>query len=157
YEAWIARLRARPQIASSGRRIRRRAVWLVVDAAILVAIVIGAAEVRAPAATIAALAIGAGFLFVAIRQAIGLARRRAAGIIPDAARGVDLGGSPRRALVVTLELAIALAVGVPVAIVVQPFVPGGGLVVLAIVIALALIAHRSVVDFDRHVRAGSEL
>jgi CPA2 family monovalent cation:H+ antiporter-2 len=157
YEAWIARLSAHGRARSAGRRIRQRAVWLVVDAAILVAIVIGAATVAEPIATVAAIAVGALFGFGAIRHAIGLARLLAAEIIPDGARGLDLGSSPRRALVVTLELAIALAVGLPVAIVVQPFVPGGGLVVVALVIALALVAHRSVIDFDRHVRAGSEL
>jgi CPA2 family monovalent cation:H+ antiporter-2 len=70
---------------------------------------------------------------------------------------LDLGRSPRRALVITLELAIVLAVGLPLAAITQPIVPGGGLLVLGVVAVLALLARRSITDFDRHVRAGSAL
>jgi CPA2 family monovalent cation:H+ antiporter-2 len=77
--------------------------------------------------------------------------------IAPPANTLDLGRSPRRALVITLELAIVLAVGLPLAAITQPIVPGGGLLVFGVVAVLALVARRSITDFDRHVRAGSAL
>jgi CPA2 family monovalent cation:H+ antiporter-2 len=71
--------------------------------------------------------------------------------------GPDLGTSPRRALVLVLELAIVLVIGLPLAAVTQPFVPGGGLVVLVVIAVIALAANRSITDFESHVRAGSAL
>jgi CPA2 family monovalent cation:H+ antiporter-2 len=59
--------------------------------------------------------------------------------------------------VLTLELAIVLTLGLPLAVVVQPLIPGGGLVVLAIIALLALATRRSITDFEAHVRAGSAL
>ncbi|HET9992024.1 MAG TPA: TrkA C-terminal domain-containing protein, partial [Kofleriaceae bacterium] len=69
----------------------------------------------------------------------------------------DLGHSPRRALVLTLELAIVLVLGVPLAVIVQPVIPGGGLIVIALVAVLAIATRRSITEFDAHVRAGSSL
>src|SRR5262249_57662619 len=97
----------------------------------LVVVVIGGATVRRPAAELlaehagfdaeiarvtvaaAAIAVAALFAFGAVRQAIGLARLLAAEMIPSAGGGVDLGNAPRRALVVTLELAMTLLIGLP--------------------------------------------
>jgi CPA2 family monovalent cation:H+ antiporter-2 len=79
-------------------------------------------------------------------------------MIPHTPGGApDLGHSPRRALVLTLELALVLVLGVPLAVVVQPVIPGGGLIVLALVVVLAIATRRSITDFDEHVRAGSSL
>jgi CPA2 family monovalent cation:H+ antiporter-2 len=70
---------------------------------------------------------------------------------------VDLGRAARRALVITLQLAIALVVVVPVIAAIQPFVPFsvGLLVVIAVVAAIAV--RRSLRDFEGHVEASSAL
>jgi CPA2 family monovalent cation:H+ antiporter-2 len=70
---------------------------------------------------------------------------------------LDLGASPRRALKMMLELAIAGVVAIPSIAATQPFIGTTGLIVITVVIALIAITYRSIVDFDEHVRAGSEL
>jgi CPA2 family monovalent cation:H+ antiporter-2 len=99
-----------------------------------------------------------------VRRVVVLARRLALEVIPasrpdlpEAAAAVDLGSSPRRALTVTFELAIGLAVGVPMTAALQPFVPGSLAVVLVAALGVVLVMRRSIADFEGHVRAGSEL
>jgi len=139
---------------------------LIVDATLLGALVIGTAQAhRAIVAWLArssgldervaivALVLVAGafagtFAVAIARNAVRLARLLAAVMIPEA---------PPRALVITLELAIVLVVGLPLAAITQPFVPGGGIVVLGAIAILALAATRSITAFDSHVRAGSAL
>src|SRR5262249_37303011 len=154
---------------------RRPLTILVIDAALVVAVMIGTAVAWeriidwlvehgadvwfASAALLAIAGLLAGLFLIAIAPgAVRLARIFAAQMIPGApadplpgaARVVappaalDLGRAPRRALVVVLELAIALVVGLPIAAVTQPFVPGGGLVALVAIILLALAAQRSI-------------
>src|SRR5690606_15507878 len=67
------------------------------------------------------------------------------------------GQSPRRALTLTFEVALAALVAMPMIAAVQPFVGRGAMLAGGIVIVLVTIAYRSIVDFDHHVRAGSEL
>lgn len=168
YDAWLGRLRARDR--SHWRKLRRPIAILVVDTAVIAAIVIAGATV-APrfagavglvggAARGAVIAVG---LVVALPFGVGLVRRviviarvLALEVIP-AGQGADLGRAPRRALRVTLELAIALAVAVPFVAVTQPFVPGNLVVGLVVVVAIMAIALRALRDFDGHVRAGSEV
>jgi CPA2 family monovalent cation:H+ antiporter-2 len=173
YEAWLARLRGANREATAWRGIRRAAIALVADTLLLGAVVIGGTIARprlarwladtldlAPgvarvAITVLAFAIGGVFAIGCVRQAIALAHRLAAEMIPPAKRTTD--ASPRRALVLVLEIAIALVVGLPLAAVTQPFVSGGGLIVLAVVVTLVLLARRKILDFDSHVHAGSQL
>ena len=176
YEAWIARLRTAPRPETSWSRLRRPTIMLVIDTVMLGAVAIGAAELHATlVARIARWSqldehvVLAVFAIVAVTVAglfaLGLARGAgrlawllATTMIPHAPAGApDLGHSPRRALVLTLELAIVLVLGVPLAVVVQPEIPGGGLIVLALVAVLAIATRRSISDFDEHVRAGSSL
>jgi CPA2 family monovalent cation:H+ antiporter-2 len=77
-------------------------------------------------------------------------------VIPEG-QGVDLGRAPRRALTLMFELALAAAIGVPMVAFVQPFVGRSGVLAGGVVIVLITITYRSIVDFDKHVRAGSEL
>ena len=112
----------------------------------------------------AAVVAAAPFVIGMVRRVVVIARRLAIEVIPsdrpdlpDSAAPIDLGAAPRRALTVTLELAIGLAVAVPMAAAVQPFVPGSLLVVLIAALAVVVLMRRSIADFDGHVRAGSEL
>ena len=188
YESWVTRLRSAPRPDSIWTRIRRPVILLVVDAAVLAAVVIGAAASREPIVDllddvidrhaalvlviVVAVAITAWFAVGIARRAVKLARLLAVVMIPahdakpDGTAGAaydvvalpaDHGRSPRRALVLTLELAIVLAIGLPLAAITQPFVPGSGVVVLAAIAVLALATSRSITDFDSHVRAGSAL
>jgi CPA2 family monovalent cation:H+ antiporter-2 len=176
YEAWFARLRTRER--TTWKRFRRSVLVLVVDAGFVIAIVIAAATLgpryllelglerwMQTAVLIGGAAVAAApFVVSMVRRVVVLARRLALDVIPasrpdlpDTAAMMDLGRAPRRALTVTLELAIGLALVVPMAAVVQPFLPGSLAVVLLGALAVVLVLLRSIADFDGHVRAGSEL
>lgn len=175
YESWIARLRTEQRPDTIWRRLRGPAIVLVVDASLLGALVIGTAAAHRsvvewlttttgvePRIALVVLVLVAGafagtFAIAIARNAVKVARLLATVMIPHGHAELDLGRAPRKALVITLELAIVLVIGVPLAAITQPFVPGGGVVVLAVIVILALAASRSITDFDSHVRAGSAL
>jgi CPA2 family monovalent cation:H+ antiporter-2 len=104
-----------------------------------------------------AVALALLFAFGVARHAMRLARLLAREVIPMLQPERDLGRAPRRALELVLELAAVLLVGFPIAAITQPFVPGGGFVVLAVLAVLAVSASRLLTDLDLHVRAGAEL
>jgi CPA2 family monovalent cation:H+ antiporter-2 len=169
YDAWLARLRTRE--ATLWMRLRRPAAVLAFDAAIVVVVAIAAATV-APRGAVAlgltgvvadvaivgaALAIATPFAIGVVRRVVRIARILALEIVPDRGTAVDLGRAPRRALTLTIELALALAIAFPLVAITQPFLSGGAFAVVAILLVLGLLTYRSIVDFDSHVRAGSEL
>jgi CPA2 family monovalent cation:H+ antiporter-2 len=120
-------------------------------------------------------AVTAPFVVGMVRRVSVIARRLAAEVIPgrrsergeldpvedappSAAREpLDLGHAPRRALVLTFEVAIGLAVAVPIVAAIQPFVPASLAVIVVAAVGIALAMRRSIADFEGHVRAGSEL
>lgn len=169
YDAWLARLRARE--STLWVRLRRPVIALIIDTALVIAIAIAAvtAAPRGAAAigltgTVADLVIFAVAIACAAPFATGMARRvvqiarvLALEIVPDRATGLDLGRAPRRALTLTIELALALVIAVPLVAITQPFLSGGAFAVLAVLAVLGAITYRSIVDFHGHVRAGSEL
>ena len=169
YESWLGKLRSRE--ATAWRRVRRPVFILIADAVAIVAIVIGGAQVHAvPKPLIVLFVILAMSPFAAslARRVAQVARLLSQIVIPAPASHVhpaaaaidlplDLGASPRRALKMMLELAIAGVIAIPSIAATQPFIGTTGLVVITIVIALIAITYRSIVDFDQHVRAGSEL
>jgi len=176
YGSWIERLRTTPRRESLWTRVRVPLIVLAIDAALLAVVVIGAAlamprvvaivvarvGVSAAAAhtgiIAAAIAVSGLFLIGVVRQARVVARLLATEVIPQGEQGaVDLGTAPRRVLVGTLELAIVLAIGVPLAAVIQPFVPAGGALLAIPVLVLALAIWRATANLHGHVRAGSEL
>ncbi|HEU0036643.1 MAG TPA: cation:proton antiporter [Kofleriaceae bacterium] len=170
YDSWFVRLRQRER--RGWRRYRRPIAVLLVDAAVIIAVAISAATLGPDVLERAgidggvaiALLVGSAALIMLpfaislIRGVSVIARRLAAEVIPlqpDA--GVDLGRAPRRALVVTFELAMALAITIPIVAAIQPFVPGSPIIVLVVVLVLLAILRRTIADFEGHVRAGSEL
>jgi len=175
YESWIGRLRTAPKPESIWLRLRRPIALLLVDSVLLAGTVIVAATthhiVVSRLVRIADLDERIAFvLFVAVTCAIaglfavGIARGAvrmawllAAVVIPGGDGGHDLGRSPRRALLLTLELAIVVTLGLPIAAVIQPLVPGGGVALLGVIVILALVTRRSIADFEKHVHAGSAL
>lgn len=168
YEAWLARLRARE--GSAWQRYRRLAFVVLLDAGLLVAIAIASSTVgprllartglTGPAVPLVLIGVGGvlavPFAVSLIRRVALLSRRLATEVIP-VGEPVDLGRAPRRALTVTFELGIALAIAVPIVALVQPFVPGSFVLVLVVALLLIVAVRRSIKDFEGHVRAGSEL
>jgi CPA2 family monovalent cation:H+ antiporter-2 len=148
YESWLASLRARAP--SAWPRYRRTVLILGFDACMVGAIVIiGSSQ---PWLLLAA----APFAIDSVRRAAVLARRLAHDAVPEGG-AVDLGRASRAALVLMFELAIALAIIVPIVAIVQPFVPASFAVVLVIALGLVLVMRRRIADFEGHVRASSEL
>ena len=102
------------------------------------------------------------FILGAIRIARALGVALAAEALPapaGGARELDLAAAPRRALLVTLQIAILLVAGVPVVALTQPFLPGmPGMTILLVGVALLVIPlWRSATNLEGHVRAGAQV
>jgi CPA2 family monovalent cation:H+ antiporter-2 len=112
-------------------------------------------------------AIGLGVLALTLATPFGLGLVRTARAIAmllarialPATGKVDRADAPRRALVVTLEVAILLLTALPVLAATQPFVPPfrGALILGAALALLAVAAWRSAQNLEGHIRAGAEL
>jgi CPA2 family monovalent cation:H+ antiporter-2 len=104
------------------------------------------------------LALAAPFVFGIFRVASGLAYQLARLALPQHGR-LDLAAAPRRALVVTLEIAIVLVIGIPVLVITQPFLPPyrGAVVLFALLALLGVAAWRSATNLQGHITAGSEV
>ncbi len=177
YGAWLEDLAARRGVDGPWRR-GRRLLWLVAFDAVIVggALIATSIGFRAEAewfrslgvapaiGRLTILALGAA---VALPFGLGLAlsgrrlaRQLAESAVPPVPAGkVDQGRAPRRALVVTLEIAIAIAVGVPLAVATLPFLPPFGApgVIAAILALLGFAFWRTARDLDSHTRAGAQL
>jgi CPA2 family monovalent cation:H+ antiporter-2 len=78
----------------------------------------------------------------------------------DAEKGkVDPADAPRRALVVLVQLAVVLAVGIPIVAITQPFLPPHqGAVVLTLLTLVLLVAlWRNASNLQGHARAGAQI
>jgi CPA2 family monovalent cation:H+ antiporter-2 len=91
-----------------------------------------------------------------LAQRLGAALAEAA--LPRGRAGVDFDAAPRRALVMALQLGVALVAGLLVLAVTQPFLPGySGFVLLGVIAVIYGVAFlRSTVDLEGHVQAGSQ-
>ncbi|HEY4177187.1 MAG TPA: cation:proton antiporter [Kofleriaceae bacterium] len=170
YEAWLGRLRERPE--SPWKKLRWPILVLALDAGALVAIVIAAAFVAPLISTYvnldlfvariatagAAAALATPFLVGLVRRIVVISRILALEVIPSRTGDAnDVGLAPRRALIITFEIGIGLLVTIPIVAITQPFIPGGWIVAAVMLLALVVIARRSLRDFSGHVRAGSEM
>ncbi len=173
---WFERLRT-PHASTTRRRRRRLVRVLVVDAVVLAALAVGPSAVlpralvvmgrhHVPAAATRAALVGFSvllavpFIVGVLRSARALGKLLALAALPGATEGkVDLAAAPRRALVVALQLALVLAVGVPLVAVTVPFLPtGAGVAVLvALVATLGVSFWRRANDLQEHVRAGAQV
>jgi CPA2 family monovalent cation:H+ antiporter-2 len=72
---------------------------------------------------------------------------------------VDVGAAPRRALVVTLQLAILAVIAIPIVAVTLPFLPSYryALAPLALVAIPAVAFWRSAMNLQGHAKAGAEI
>jgi CPA2 family monovalent cation:H+ antiporter-2 len=179
YGAWVQGLRATREHRGAWARVRRLARWLILDLVLCGGIVIagslsarglgrwatrvaGVGPTVARAALIAAtLALLFPFVLGAVRMARALAAALAAEALPGPpdTRTLDLAAAPRRALVVTLQMAILLVAGVPLVAVTQPFLPRyeGMAILLLSLGVLAVALWRSATNLEGHVRAGAQV
>ncbi|HWN67387.1 MAG TPA: TrkA C-terminal domain-containing protein, partial [Haliangium sp.] len=109
---------------------------------------------------LAALVLALPFARGVLRRARNLGVALADAVVPPGQAGrLDLGTTPRRALVLALQLGIVVLVGVPFLAVIQPFLPLLYVlpVLLAVMIAFGVVLWRSTTDLAGHVQAGAEL
>jgi CPA2 family monovalent cation:H+ antiporter-2 len=179
YETWLERLRGKGEPGARSR-VRRLVGLLVVDVALLAVLLVGTAvELDRMAAILAstlgwsggeegarsvvmvvAAALSIPLIVGFFRTAQRLGQVLAAEVLPGVAPGqVDLGAAPRRALTVTLQLAIVAAAGIPLLTVTQPFLPPlrAPIIFVAILAILAIAWWRSAADLSGHTRAGAQL
>jgi CPA2 family monovalent cation:H+ antiporter-2 len=151
---------------------------LLIDAALLAVVVIGAGAERGRFAAkfgellgvseLAALAVViAAAMALAIPLMIGIYRsaRRlgfmlAVRALPSAGRrAVDFAAAPRRALVAMLQLAILLLVAIPLVAITQPFLPGypGLAMLFVIAVLLGAALWRSALNVQGHAQAGAQM
>jgi len=175
YGSWIDGLRQKGPRKSRAQRLAR---LLIVDALLLGAMVVAAARyfpdvvvwlrtrtglgIRASqiVAAAAAVALGAPFFVGIVRLVGALAVSLAAQALPAQETGkVDLAAAPRRALVVSLQLVAAVAVGLPLFALARAFLPLVPTLVL-FAVAFAFLGVRlwlSVTQLQGHVRAGAQV
>ncbi len=177
YESWLERLRRR-SAASTRSRVRRLLGVLLIDVLVLAAIIVAVAVEMEPltryltgafrwtevwarrtvagGALILCLPLLVGFF----RSARGLGQALAFEVLPPVQRGkVDFGAAPRRALLVTVQLAIVVVAGLPLLALTQPFLPPfGALAIFLTVLAIAAVAWwRGATDLRGHAQAGAEV
>jgi len=180
YGAWVKGLSATPEHRTAWARIRRLVLLLAGDVTLLAAIVIAvslsrfkilrlagdvvhlAPELARLLLVAATVALIIPFILGAVRIARALGAALAVEALPapaGGARELDLAAAPRRALLVTLQIAILLVAGVPVIAITQPFMPGipGMAILLAGVALLVIPLWRSATNLEGHVRAGAQV
>jgi CPA2 family monovalent cation:H+ antiporter-2 len=178
YGSWVEQLRSSPARHTLGARLRRVVRALIVDAAAVTAIAIGA-SVGAPSATggiVEVLGVEAGparwiffaaaallavpFLVALVRNGRRLGLALASTAIPEVAAGrPDLAAAPRRALLALVQLGSTVLVLLPVLALTQPFLPGvpGAILLTAVVLVLGIGFWRSAAELQGHVRAGAQV
>jgi monovalent cation:H+ antiporter-2, CPA2 family len=178
YGSWLEGLRRTPEHRTAWAQIRRLGGLLLVDLVAITAIVITASMnlnraanfvgtwTRIDAGLLRWLLIGGAaaltvpFHLGAIRVARALAAALVAEALPPSSDGeLDRMAASRRALLVTLQLAILLAAGIPLAALTQPFLRSFPVVLVVLAAALVLIVPlwRSAANLHGHVRAGAQV
>ncbi len=174
YESWVESIiEARRTRRIVG--IRRFVRLAIIDAAALVGVVaagaVGRSYVVVAAGRLgigeepASILLGAVTVAATVPFAVGMIRcGRAIGgtlaraALPRAVSGTDLAFAPRRVLIVMLQIAALLVLGLPVLAITQPMLPGwlGAPALLALLGVVAVSFWRRADDLDGHVKAGAE-
>ena len=178
YASWIERVRSAPRAPTERSRSNRIIRIILLDAALITSILIGVAVEIDPLSTLVANMTGMGpdrvrfmvvlvaglitipLIYGLITSARALGNHLARRAFADPQKGkVDLADAPRRALVILVQLAVVLAVGIPVVAITQPFLPPHqGAVVLGLLTLVLLIAlWRNAENLQGHARAGAQI
>ena len=178
YASWIERVRSAPRAPTERSATRRIVRIILIDAALLTVLVIGVdLEIDRVTAIVGrmvmfppdrvrfilvligglmAIPLIYGIITSARSLGLHLARRAFA----EAQRGkVDPADAPRRALVILVQIAVVIAVGIPVVAITQPFLPPHqGAVVLSLLTVVLLVAlWRNAANLQGHARAGAQI
>jgi CPA2 family monovalent cation:H+ antiporter-2 len=178
YASWIERVRSAPR-APTGRSATHRVIRVILlDAVLLIAAVIGAnleiervtavvGEVTGlpPSGVRLVIALAGGLIIVplmfgVITSARALGRILASRAFPEPQPGkLDPADAPRRALVIVVQIAVVIAVGIPVVAITQPFLPAHqGVAVLAVLTLILFLAlWRNAANLEGHARAGAQI
>jgi CPA2 family monovalent cation:H+ antiporter-2 len=178
YGSWVELLRRSRARGTPWAAVRAAGRFVLLDAVLLAGLVIGVSinwpELTQAVGELAGVAADGGRLLVlagaaacAAPFALGLARssRRLGHALAEVAlpgRGagrMDPADAPRRAFVVTLQIAVVMIVGLPLIAVTQPFLPpfqGAALAVTALAL-LGLAFWRTATNLQGHMRAGAEI
>jgi len=117
-------------------------------------------ELARGAVILGAVAFATPFIIGVLRIARAFGSLLAAGALPEAREGMtDLAAAPRRALVVTLQLAVVLLVGLPLLALTQPFLPfwvAAATLGIALLV-LGFVFWRSATNLQGHVTAGAAM
>jgi CPA2 family monovalent cation:H+ antiporter-2 len=177
YGAWLEASAERRAAGGPGQRANRLVRLVVVDAMFVAAALIltsigyrrgvpwldrfaltSAVTRLVVLAAGAAVALPFGFgLMLAIRR---LARLLGDAAVPPVGAGkVDQGLAPRQLFVITVEITVVIAIGIPLVLVTLPFLPplGAPGVVVALLLLLGVAFWRTARNLDSHARAGAEL
>ncbi|HEX3600637.1 MAG TPA: cation:proton antiporter [Lacipirellulaceae bacterium] len=175
YSSWIEQLSARR--GGETAPVRRAIRWLVIDVAVAATILIVASiemerlttwatnrwQTSASNIQLAVIAgaavLSAPFWIGAIRVGHNLVFELAGKVFPVTdSKQLDLAAAPRRLFVVTLQLAIATAIGIPLVAITQPFLPpwAVGTAVLLAFLFLAVAFWRSATNMQGHTRASAQ-
>lgn len=178
YGSWIERMRGAPTEGPGPSHTRRLLRVLAIDTVLIALIIIGSSlntdrmiTIITTSTTLSAngarLVIIIGTCLVLLPLVVGLIRSArhmgtmlALRALPPAKTGtVDFADAPRRAFVVTLQLATVGATSVAILAVTQPFVSAarGGEMLLLLLVILGVIFWRSATNLQGHARAGAEV
>jgi monovalent cation:H+ antiporter-2, CPA2 family len=178
YTSWIERVRSAPRVPTERSRTNRIIRIILLDAALITAIVIGvgveidrlsvilgdmlgmaATRVRFVVVLVTGL-IAVPLLYGLINSAKTLGNHLARRAFAETQKGkVDPADAPRRALVILVQIAVVLAVGIPIVAVTQPFLPPhqGAFVLLLLTLVLLVTLWRNAENLHGHARAGAEI
>src|SRR4030088_1384686 len=178
YGAWIELVRGAPRAPTERSGTNRIIRIILLDAALITAVVIGVdveldrlsllvgtmigmppARVRFMVVLVSGM-ITVPLIYGLITSAKALGNHLARRAFADTQKGkVDLADAPRRALVILVPLAVVLAVGIPVVAITQPFLPPhqGAFVLVLLTLLLLVALWRNAANLQGHARAGAQI
>lgn len=178
YGSWIERVRNSPRAPTERSGTNRVIRIILLDAALIIALVIGVNVEIARLSVMVSGMIGMGpervrfmivlvsgliavpLIYGLITSARSLGMHLARRAFADAQQGrVDLADAPRRALVILVQIAVVLAVGIPVVAITQPFLPAhqGAFVLVVLTLVLLVALWRNASNLQGHARAGAQI
>ncbi len=178
YTSWIERVRSTPRLPTERSRTNRIIRIILLDAALITGIVIGVGVELGRLSVIVGGMLGMApervrfmvvliggvitvpLLYGLINSAKALGNHLATRAFANPQKGkVDPADAPRRALVILVQLAVVLSVGIPIVAITQPFLPPhqGAFVLVLVTFLLLLALWRNAANLHGHARAGAEI
>src|SRR2546430_11300939 len=178
YGSWIERVRSAPRAPTERSRTNRLIRIILLDAALITVVVIGVdVEIERLSVVVGGMLgmatdrvrfiivlvsglIAAPLIYGLITSAKALGNHLATRAFAEAKQGrVDPADAPRRALVILIQIAVVLAVGIPVVAITQPFLPlhQGAFVLGLLTLVLLTALWRNAANLQGHARAGAQI